>query len=116
LAQLLLLSVPPPRLFALFPYTTPFRTELVAYRTNGDETSLLTIGSFGTNITLTGNFTGLDGDYIFGPSAAFVDCPGSTTYTSSGWNNGAPTSSMMAIIDEDYSTTIANIDACSLVI
>ncbi|XOL42390.1 hypothetical protein KCTC32420_02785 [Aequorivita nionensis] len=92
------------------------RTELVAYRTNGDETSLLTIGSFGTNITLTGNFTGLDGDYIFGPSAAFVDCPGSTTYTSSGWNNGAPTSSMMAIIDEDYSTTIANIDACSLVI
>ena len=96
--------------------TTLSRTQLVAYRTAGDETSTLTIGSFGTDITLTGNFSGLDGDYLFGPAAAFADCPGSTTYTSSGWNNGAPTASKMAIIDEDYSTSTANIDACSLVI
>lgn len=96
--------------------TTLSRTQLVAYRTAGDETSTLTIGSFGTDITLTGNFSGLDGDYLFGPAAAFADCPGSTTYTSSGWNNGAPTANKMAIIDEDYSTSTANIDACSLVI
>ncbi|MCB0451463.1 MAG: S8 family serine peptidase [Aequorivita sp.] len=92
------------------------RSELVAYRTSGDETSALTIGSFGTNITLTGNFTGLDGDYLFGPAAAFADCLGSTTYTSSGWSNGAPASNMMAIIDEDYSTATANIDACTLLV
>lgn len=92
------------------------RTQLVAYRTAGDETSALTIGSFGTGITLTGNFTGLDGDYLFGPAAAFADCPGSTTYSSSGWSNGLPTSNLMAIIDENYSTSTANIEACSLVI
>ncbi len=92
------------------------RTELVAYRTTGDETSALTIGSFGTNITLTGTFTGLDGDYLFGPAAAFTDCPGVTTYSSSSWSNGAPTSNMMAIIDQNYSTATANIDACTLVV
>ena len=92
------------------------RAQLVAYRTDGDETSPLTIGSFGTNITLTGNFTGLSGDYLFGPAAAFMDCPGSTTYTSSGWSNGSPTANTMAIIDENYSTATANIDACTLVV
>ncbi|MEH6765256.1 MAG: M4 family metallopeptidase [Aequorivita antarctica] len=92
------------------------RTQLVAYRTSGNETSALTIGSFGTNITLTGNFTGLDGDYLFGPAAAFADCPGVTTYSSSSWSNGVPTSNMKAIIDQNYSTSIANIDACTLVV
>lgn len=92
------------------------RTELVAYRTDGNETSPLTIGAFGTNVTLTGNFTGLSGDYIFGPAAAFLACPGSTTYTSSGWSNGVPTSNMTAVIDENYSTSIASIEACTLVI
>ncbi len=92
------------------------RAQLVAYRTDGNETSPLTIGAFGTNITLTGNFTGLSGDYLFGPAAAFVDCPSTTTYTSSGWSNGAPTENMMAIIDENYSTTIADIEACTLVV
>ncbi len=92
------------------------RAQLVAYRTDGDETSALTIGSFGTNITLTGNFTGLAGDYLFGPAAAFTDCPGVTTYTSSGWSNGTPTSNMMAIIDDNYSTATANIEVCSLTV
>ncbi|MDP2686671.1 MAG: S8 family serine peptidase [Aequorivita sp.] len=92
------------------------RTQLVAYRTDGDETSPLTIGAFGTNIILTGNFTGLSGDYLFGPAAAFVDCPGSTTYTSSGWSNGVPTANLMVIIDENYSTSTANLDACTLVV
>ncbi len=92
------------------------RTELVAYRTTGDETSALSIGSFGTNITLTGNFTGLAGDYLFGPAAAFATCPGSTTYTGAGWSNGVPTANMMAIIDRDYSTSTANIDACTLIV
>ncbi len=92
------------------------RAQLVAYRTAGDETSALTIGSFGTGITLTGNFTGLDGDYLFGPDEAFADCPGSTTYSSSGWSNGLPSSNMMAIIDENYNTSTANIDACSLIV
>ncbi len=92
------------------------RNQLVAYRTAGDETSALTIGSFGTNITLTGTFTGLDGDYLFGPAAAFTDCPGVTTYSSSSWSNGAPTNNMMAIIDQNYSTATGNIDACTLVV
>lgn len=92
------------------------RTQLVGYRTDGNETSPLTIGSFGSNITLTGNFTGLSGDYLFGPAAAFAACPGSTTYTASGWSNGTPTANMTAIIDEDYSTATANIDACTLVV
>ena len=92
------------------------RTQLVAYRTDGNETSPLSIGSFGSNIILTGNFTGLSGDYLFGPAAAFAACPGSTTYTSSGWSNGAPTANMTAIIDENYSTSTANIEACTLVI
>lgn len=92
------------------------RNQLVAYRTDGDETSVLTIGSFGTNITLTGNFTGLSGDYLFGSAAAFTDCPGVTTYTSSGWSAGEPNSNLMAIIDDNYSTAIANIEACSLTV
>lgn len=92
------------------------RTQLVAYRTDGNETSPLTIGAFGTNITLTGNFTGLSGDYLFGPAAAFVDCPSTTTYTSSGWSNGTPTANKMAIIDENYSTATANIEACTLMV
>ena len=36
----------------------------------------LTVGCFGSNVTLTGNFTGLDGTYCFGPLTAFVTCPG----------------------------------------
>lgn len=92
------------------------RTQLVAYKTDNGETSPLTIGSFGTNVTLTGNFTGLSGDYLFGPAEAFADCPGTTMYTSSGWSNGAPNSNLMAIIDENYSTAIANIEACTLII
>ncbi|MAB38180.1 MAG: hypothetical protein CL528_09070 [Aequorivita sp.] len=92
------------------------RAQLVAYRTDGNETSPLTIGAFGANITLTGNFTGLSGDYLFGPAAAFVDCPSTTTYTSSGWSNGVPTENKMVIIDENYSTTTADIEACTLVV
>ena len=92
------------------------RTELIAYRTTGNETSALVIGSFGANITLTGNFTGLAGDYLFGPAATFTDCPGVTIYTSSGWSSGVPNSNTMAIIDEDYSTATANIEACTLVV
>ena len=39
---------------------------------NAVETSTLTIGSFGTNgVTLTGNFSGVSGGFVFGPAAAF---------------------------------------------
>lgn len=42
-------------------------------------------------------------------------CPLTTTYTTS-WDNGVPTASMNAIINGDYNTTTASIDACSLVV
>jgi hypothetical protein len=38
---------------------------------NATETSNLTVGSFGTDVTLTGTFTGLTGGFVFGPNAAF---------------------------------------------
>ncbi len=96
--------------------TNLMRDQLVAFREGVNEISALSIGSFGSNVTLAGTFTGLEGDYIFGPATAFSTCPSSTTYTTSGWTNGAPTSNTLAIINEDYSTATANIEACSLIV
>ncbi|MFC4634673.1 T9SS type A sorting domain-containing protein [Dokdonia ponticola] len=49
-----------------------------------------------------------------------VSCPTTTTYTiAGGWDNGAPTSSVRAIITEDYDTAtmgLGDITACELIV
>ncbi|WP_299889107.1 M36 family metallopeptidase [uncultured Lacinutrix sp.] len=47
------------------------RSNLFAYRTGSNEIIALTDGVYGTDIGLTGTFTGLDGTYYFGPEDAF---------------------------------------------
>jgi len=48
------------------------RNDLVAYKESTGDVVALTVGAFGTDISLSGNFTGLDGDYYFGISATFA--------------------------------------------
>lgn len=84
-----------------------------------EETSTLTLSSFGSNVTLTGNYTGLDGTFLFGPATAFVICSGITkTWNGNSWiPGGIPNGSDMVIINGNYNTsTDGNIDACELTI
>ncbi len=98
------------------------RTNLVAARgsaTNVIETSSLTEGSFGTHVTLTGNFSGLDGTFYFGPIAAFTACSGAAkVWNGSSWSpGGAPTAVNSVVINGNYNTaTNGNIDACVLTV
>ncbi|PHS10600.1 MAG: hypothetical protein COA88_02315 [Kordia sp.] len=48
------------------------RASLVIYRESGNEIITPTIGAFGSNVTLTGSFTGLNGNYYFGTTATFA--------------------------------------------
>ena len=48
------------------------RNDLVAYKEGTGDIVALTVGAFGTDITLTGNFSGLDGNYYFGTTATFA--------------------------------------------
>jgi hypothetical protein len=99
------------------------RNLLVAARENGGgvvETSVLTIGSFGSNVTLTGSFTGLEDTFYFGPAAAFViSCPGLVkTWNGSSWSPiGDPDSTNRVFIAGAYNTlTNGDIDCCELTI
>ncbi|MBX2828637.1 MAG: matrixin family metalloprotease, partial [Flavobacteriaceae bacterium] len=98
------------------------RSSLVAARgtaTTVTETATLTIGSFGTNVTFTGSFTGLDGTYYFGPLAAFASCPGVTkTWDGLNWiPAGAPDATNEVILTGNYNTdTNGDLDACKLTI
>jgi hypothetical protein len=47
------------------------RSELVIYNDERDEIITPTLEAFGTDITLTGNFSGLNGNYYFGTSVTF---------------------------------------------
>jgi len=85
------------------------------------EVSTTTIGAFGTNVTLTGTFTGLEGDFYFGASGvvAVGTCSGaSTTWDGSSWLPGMPTINDPVIIAGDYNTTTngGSINACTLFI
>ena len=54
-------------------------------------------------------------DYGIDPGCGV--CTATTTYTIvGGWDNGAPDSTVEAIITEDYNTAIADITACSLTV
>jgi hypothetical protein len=97
------------------------RNDLVAARDDGSsvETSALSIGSFGSHVTLTGTFTGLDGTYYFGPLGAFVACTGVTkTWNGTTWSPaGAPGTTDMVVIDGNYNTSShGDLDACTLMI
>lgn len=52
--------------------TSQSRNDLVAYKESTGDVVPLTVGAFGTDITLTGNFSGLDGDFYFGTTATFA--------------------------------------------
>jgi len=83
------------------------------------EVSSLTIGSFGSNVTLTGSFTDLDGDFYFGNSNVMVvgTCGGGTnTWNGSNWSLGStPTNTQNVIVDGAWDSAIdGNIDACTL--
>ncbi|MDC8003272.1 M4 family metallopeptidase [Aureisphaera galaxeae] len=98
------------------------RTSLVAARGTASsvtETASLTIGSFGTNVTLTGSFTGLNGTYYFGPIGAFVSCSGGTkTWDGANWSPaGAPDATNEVVLNGDYDTsTHGDLNACKLTI
>ncbi|MAP54295.1 S8 family serine peptidase [Altibacter sp.] len=98
------------------------RNNLVAARGNASsftETATLTVGAFGSNVTLTGNFTGLDGTYYFGPIGAFVNCPGVTkTWNGSTWSPvGVPTTSNPVILSGNYDTALhGDLSACTLIV
>jgi hypothetical protein len=98
------------------------RTALEAARESGGsllETSTLSIGSFGTHVTLTGTFTGLSDRFYFGPSGAFVFCMGvAKSWNGSNWvPSGAPGLSNSVVINGNYNTaTHGDINACSLTV
>ncbi|WP_432411641.1 S8 family serine peptidase [Rasiella sp. SM2506] len=77
-----------------------------------------TVGTFGSDTTLTGNFTGIEGDFYFGMQTAFISCPGLTkTWNGSIWSPaGAPSASNAVIINGTYNTSSGNIEACELTI
>ncbi len=98
------------------------RNVLVAGRGNASaiaETSALTVGSFGTDITLTGSFAGLDGTFYFGTSDAFNACAGVTkTWNGANWSPaGAPGSTDSVIINGNYDTSVdGDLSACNLTV
>jgi len=47
------------------------RNNLVAYKESTEEIVNLTVGTFGPNVILTGNFTGLNGNFLFGTDDTF---------------------------------------------
>lgn len=102
--------------------TTLNRSMLIAARGNASsvtELATLVIGAFGSNVTLTGNFTGLDGTFYFGPLGAFVPCAGSTkTWDGANWSTpGAPTITEPVVLNGDYDTaTDGDLNACALLI
>ena len=82
------------------------------------ETSTLSIGSFGSNVTLTGTFSGLSDKFIFGPtgiSELSTTCSGLKIWDGSSWlNAGIPDTTDLVFIAENYNTSEANIDACKI--
>jgi hypothetical protein len=98
------------------------RNTLVGARDNSGsliETSTLSLGSFGSHVTLSGNFTGLDGTFLFGPMSAFVTCPGVTkTWNGTNWSPpGAADTTNPVVIAGNYDTSAAadgNLDACTI--
>ncbi len=94
--------------------------DLVAAREDSaTETSSLTVGSFGSNVTLTGTFTSLSGTYYFGSANTFGTCTGVVkTWNGSIWSpSGAPGDTNPVIINGTYNTSIdGDLTACTLTV
>ncbi|MEL6812914.1 MAG: S8 family serine peptidase, partial [Bacteroidota bacterium] len=97
------------------------RNTLVAARGSASsvtETSTLTVATFGGGVSLTGNFTGLDGTYYFGPLVAFTGpCAGTAKiWNGATWSGGtAPDATNTVTIDGNYDTAVhGNITGCTL--
>ena len=97
------------------------RNQLVIGRESGGtivETATPTIGAFGTHVTLTGNFTGLNGTYYFGTANSFVStCLGVTkTWDGTVWSPaGIPDATTPVVLNGNYNTTAnGNLTACTL--
>ncbi|MEM7187004.1 MAG: choice-of-anchor J domain-containing protein [Bacteroidota bacterium] len=97
------------------------RNNMVAARgtaTTVTETTALTIGAFGSDVTFTGNFSGLDGTYYFGlPPAFATPCLASAKlWDGSNWSGGTPpTASNPVTINGLYDTAVhGSIDGCTL--
>lgn len=58
--------------------------------------------------------TDIDGWTITDAGRNCAACGPITKYTASGWSNGAPDTSMMAVFAIDYNTNIGNIEACGI--
>ncbi|QIE60448.1 T9SS type A sorting domain-containing protein [Rasiella rasia] len=98
-------------------------TDLIIGRGNAtsiSETSTTTIGAFGTgNITVTGNFSGLDGTYYFGSAGSFVaSCSGGTkTWNGTNWSPaGAPDNTHNVVFTGNYSTGANGLEACTITV
>jgi hypothetical protein len=95
---------------------------------NSTNLPLVTVtGETSNNLLLTGSVSAYSGDQFYclvtedGTCSSASDASqlksDSTTWDGSVWNNGAPTNSILAILDANYNTmTNGNIIACSLVI
>lgn len=97
------------------------RSNLVVARGNASsvtETSALTLGAFGTDVTLTGNFTGIEGTYYFGTTNTFASCLGDVkTWNGTAWSPvGTPTNSNTVVLAAPYDFVNGNITACSLIV
>jgi len=95
------------------------RNNLVIARGDGSsitETSAITIGSFGTDVTLTGDFSGLDGTYYFGTPNTFALCFGGLkTWDGTAWSpSGIPGTNNSVVLAAAYDFANGDILACSL--
>ncbi|MCB0456818.1 MAG: M4 family metallopeptidase [Flavobacteriaceae bacterium] len=99
------------------------RNDLVIARGNATSITeiapVTSLGAFGAGVTLSGDFTGLNGTYYFGPLSAFVACAGVTkTWNGISWNPaGVPDGTNPVVINGNYDTnTDGNLNACTLTI
>ncbi len=79
-------------------------------------------GAFGTDVTLTGNFTDVRGTYYFGTSNPVIDmnpCPNDPNLwrLSGEWSKGVPptTDDMVIFLFNSYDTSNGDLDVCSLI-
>ncbi|RLA10766.1 MAG: hypothetical protein DRQ60_10795, partial [Gammaproteobacteria bacterium] len=84
------------------------------------ETSTLAVGSFGTNVTLTGTFSGLDDTFVFGPAGVsdLSICSGVIIWDGSGWLNApSPSNSLVILVAEDFDTsTDGSLEGCKIIV
>ncbi len=101
--------------------TGEVRANLIVGREVGGvltEVSNVSIGAFGVNVTLAGNFSDVNGTYYFGAAGvlSLPDCTGvTTTWSGASWSDGVPDNTKAVIINGAWATGIqGNLDVCTL--